>query len=56
MVTGIPLRWLPDGLMIKADVIAMLGEDGRPLLRRGLPGEGRSSALVPAPFSPATRL
>jgi enamine deaminase RidA (YjgF/YER057c/UK114 family) len=53
VVTGIPLRWLPDGLMIKTDVIAMLGEDGRPLPRRGLPGEGRSSALVPAPFSPA---
>jgi len=53
VVTGIPLRWLPDGLAIKTDVIAMLGEDGRPLARRRVSGEGNASALVPAPFSPA---
>jgi enamine deaminase RidA (YjgF/YER057c/UK114 family) len=53
VVTGIPLRWLPDGLVIKTEVIAMLGEDGRRLPRRSLPGEGHASALVPAPFSPA---
>jgi len=53
VVTGIPLRWLPDGLAIKTDVIAMLGEDGRPLARRSVSGEGNASALVPAPFSPA---
>jgi enamine deaminase RidA (YjgF/YER057c/UK114 family) len=53
VVTGIPLRWLPDGLMIKTEVIAMLGEDGRPLARRSLSGAERASVLVPAPFSPA---
>jgi enamine deaminase RidA (YjgF/YER057c/UK114 family) len=53
VVTGIPLRWLPDGLMIKTEVIAMLGEDGRPLARRSVSGAGRASVLVPAPFSPA---
>jgi enamine deaminase RidA (YjgF/YER057c/UK114 family) len=53
VVTGIPLRWLPDGLMIKTEVIAMLGEDGRPLARRSLSGAGYTSTLVPAPFSPA---
>jgi enamine deaminase RidA (YjgF/YER057c/UK114 family) len=53
VVTGIPLRWLPDGLVVKTEVIAMLGEDGRPLARRSLSGEGYVSALVPAPFSPA---
>jgi len=53
VVTGIPLRWLPDGLVIKTDVIAMLGEDGGPLARRSVSGEGNASALVPAPFSPA---
>jgi enamine deaminase RidA (YjgF/YER057c/UK114 family) len=53
VVTGILLRWLPDGLAVKTDVIAMLGEAGRRLPRRSLSGEGRASALVPAPFSPA---
>lgn len=53
VVTGIPLRWLPDGLEIKTDVIAMLGGDGRRLPRRSLTGEEHASALVPAPFSPA---
>ena len=53
VVTGIPLRWLPDGLMIKTEVIAMLGADGRPLVRRSVSGAGRASVLVPAPFSPA---
>jgi len=53
VVTGIPLRWLPNGLMIKTEVIAMLGEDGRPLARRSLSGAGDTSTLVPAPFSPA---
>ncbi len=53
VVTGIPLRWLPDGLVIKTEVMAMRGEDGRDLARRSLPKEGRPSALVPAPFSPA---
>jgi enamine deaminase RidA (YjgF/YER057c/UK114 family) len=53
VVTGIPLRWLPDGLVIKTDVIAMLGEDGRRLARRRPPEEGSGSALVPAPFSSA---
>jgi enamine deaminase RidA (YjgF/YER057c/UK114 family) len=51
VVTGIPLRWLPDGLAIKTDVIAMLGEDGGRLARRGLPREEHISALAPAPFS-----
>ena len=51
VVTGIPLRWLPDGLAIKTDVIAMLGEDGRRLARRGFPREAHVSALAPAPFS-----
>ena len=45
VVTGIPLRWLPDGLVIKTEVMAMLGEDGRPLARRSLSGEGYASAL-----------
>jgi enamine deaminase RidA (YjgF/YER057c/UK114 family) len=53
VVTGIPLRWLPDGLVIKSDVIAMLGEDGRRLARRSLPEQRHASPLVPAPFSPA---
>ena len=53
VVTGIPLRWFPNGLMIKTEVIAMLGEDGRPLARRSLSGAGDTSTLVPAPFSPA---
>ena len=51
VVTGIPLRWLPDGLVIKTDVIAMLGEDGRRLARRSVTGEEHISALAPAPFS-----
>jgi len=51
VVTGIPLRWLPDGLAIKTEVIAMLGEGGRRLARRGVPREAHVSALVPAPFS-----
>src|SRR5262245_9585090 len=29
VLTGIPLRFLPEGLVVKTDVIAMLGEDGR---------------------------
>ena len=53
VVTGIPLRWLPDGLAIKTDVIAMPGGDGRRLARQSLPGETHASALVPAPFSAA---
>jgi len=53
VVTGIPLRWLPDGLVIKTDVIAMMGEDGRPLPRRSVPGDAQMSSLLPAPFSPA---
>ena len=53
VVTGIPLRWLPDGLVVKTDVIAMLGEDGRPLRRqRGSPAPS-STPLVPEPFSAA---
>jgi enamine deaminase RidA (YjgF/YER057c/UK114 family) len=55
VVTGIPLRWLPDGLVVKTDVIAMLGEDGRPLRRQRAAGEPRPSPLVPEPFSPALR-
>ena len=55
VVTGIPLRWLPDGLVIKTDVIAMLGEDGRPLRRQRAAGEPHVSSLVPEPFSPALR-
>lgn len=51
VVTGIPLRWLPDGLAIKTDVIAMVGEDGRRLARRSVPREDHISPLVPAPFS-----
>ena len=51
VVTGIPLRWLPDGLAIKTDVMAMLGEDGRRLARRSVPREEHISALAPAPFS-----
>ena len=39
--------------MIKSDVIAMLGEDGRRLARRSLPEQRHASPLVPAPFSPA---
>ena len=53
VVTGIPLRWLPDGLVIKTEVIAMLGADGRRLPRRSVQGQEHASALVPAPFSPA---
>jgi len=53
VVTGIPLRWLPDGLAIKTDVIAMVGEDGRPLPRRSVSGDAQMSSRLPAPFSPA---
>jgi enamine deaminase RidA (YjgF/YER057c/UK114 family) len=53
VVTGIPLRWLPDGLVIKTDVIAMMGEDGRALPRRSVSGDGPISSLLPPPFSPA---
>jgi enamine deaminase RidA (YjgF/YER057c/UK114 family) len=53
VVTGIPLRWLPDGLVIKTDVIAMLGEDRRALPRRSVTGDGHVSSLLPPPFSPA---
>ena len=53
VVTGIPLRWLPDGLVIKTDVIAMVGEDGRALPRRSVSGDGQISSLLPPPFSPA---
>src|SRR5262249_8748209 len=53
VVTGIPLRWLPDGLVIKTDVIAMVGEDGRALPRRNVSGDGQISSLLPPPFSPA---
>jgi enamine deaminase RidA (YjgF/YER057c/UK114 family) len=52
VITGIPVRWLPDGLLVKNEVIAMLGEDGRRLARR-TPGAGNGSALVPSPFSAA---
>jgi enamine deaminase RidA (YjgF/YER057c/UK114 family) len=55
VVTGIPVRWLPDGLVIKTDVIAMLGEDGRPFRQQRAPGEPQASPLVPEPFSPALR-
>ena len=53
VVTGIPLRWLPDGLVMKTDVIAMLGEDGRALPRRSVSGDGQVSSLLPPPFSAA---
>ena len=53
VVTGVPLRWLPDGLVIKTDVIAMMGEDGRALPRRTVPGDGQVSSLLPPPFSRA---
>ena len=53
VVTGIPLRWLPDGVVIKTDVIAMLGEDRRPLPHRSVSGDGHASSLLPPPFSPA---
>ena len=55
VVTGIPVRWLPDGLMIKTEVIAMLGEDGRSLRRERIPATGGASELVPEPFSQALR-
>ena len=55
VVTGIPLRWLPDGLLVKTDVIAMLGEDGRPLRRQRGAATAPASPLVPEPFSPALR-
>jgi enamine deaminase RidA (YjgF/YER057c/UK114 family) len=55
VVTGIPLRWLPDGLVVKTDVIAMLGEDGRPLRRQRGAGTPHPSPLVTEPFSPALR-
>lgn len=55
VTTGIPLRYLPDGLLIKTDVIAMLGEDGRQMRRYRFPAEGRHSDLVPEPFSAALR-
>src|SRR5205814_8042490 len=55
VVTGIPLRWLPDGLLVKTDVIAMLGEDGRPLRRQRGSVAAPASPLVPEPFSPALR-
>ena len=53
VVTGIPIRWLPDGLVVKTDVIAMLGEDRRALPRRSVSGDGQISSLLPPPFSPA---
>jgi enamine deaminase RidA (YjgF/YER057c/UK114 family) len=53
VVTGTPLRWLQDGLVIKTDVIAMVGEDGRALPRRSVSGDGQISSLLPPPFSPA---
>jgi len=55
VLTGIPLRFLPDGLVVKTDVIAMLGEDGRRMRRQRFPAQGRTSALVAEPFSPALR-
>ena len=56
VVTGIPLRWLPDGLVIKTDVIAMLGEDGRALPRRSVSGDGQASSLLPPPFRSNAKL
>ena len=55
VVTGIPVRFLPDGLMVKTEVIAMLGEDGRSLRRERIPAAGGASELVPEPFSQALR-
>ena len=55
VITGIPLRFLPDGLVVKTEVIAMLGEDGHRMRRERFPAEGRTSALVTEPFTPALR-
>ena len=54
VVTGIPLRWLPDGLLIKTEVIAMLGEDGRDAraaepAESGAPIRARAGAFQPGP-------
>src|SRR5262249_8627006 len=39
--------------VIKTDVIAMVGEDGRALPRRSMSGDVQISSLLPPPFSPA---
>jgi enamine deaminase RidA (YjgF/YER057c/UK114 family) len=41
VATAIPVPWLPDGLMVKMELVAMLGVDGSRLPRRHVSPEGR---------------
>src|SRR5262249_21770660 len=53
VVTRIPPRCPPEGLVIKPDVIARLGEEGRAPPRRSVAGDGHVSSRLPPPFSSA---
>jgi len=55
VVSGIPLPWLPDGLAITMDLVAMLGEDGGHLSRHAVAGDGDWAPAVPQPYTAGLR-
>jgi enamine deaminase RidA (YjgF/YER057c/UK114 family) len=55
VVTALPLPGLPDGLLLKVDVVAMLGADGARLPRRAAAVPGHWDWGLPLPFSQGLR-
>lgn len=55
VVSGIPLPWLPDGLAITIDLVAMLGDDDGHLSRHAVAGDGDRAPVVPQPCTAGLR-
>jgi len=55
VATAIPVPWLPDGLTMKAEVLAMLGEDGARLPRTHVWPEGHWDWVIHLPYKHGLR-
>lgn len=50
VATGLPVPWLPDGEMIRMEIVAMLGEDGRRLPRQHVWPQGHWDWPIHLPY------